>query len=238
MGNRVVRLALAGVFLAVVVVAGACNRSRAAPGEGSADPAAEDVGSAPTVRPHEAPPAPAAPILHRPLEIARLTYKAGRVRRGDWVASTTVFPTRSLRVLVVASWCHFSEELVNAMWSDPGLRRKVDVIMVFEDEVPLALSRAVSHHQIDKAQASQLRKQLAANHQIVIAPRFFRPVDISGPQVPAAGMPTPALPTLGPSMPPFYMVRRGTLDALITGYPSAVVCDEGGCIRTERPDAT
>lgn len=169
-----------------------------------------------TSKPEAPPTATGSPLVankaaipnHQAFPVARMKRSGERLSVGEWTSSVSVVPKRVLTSYVVATWCPYSQDVIEKLSVDPVLRASVDLILVYEDEIETAIAKGVRDGELSKAEASEVKKKLRARKQLVIDPKAIK-----------ANL-------------PFYMIRKGQFD--ISRFPSAVVCNEDDCHQVER----
>ncbi|MBY0275117.1 hypothetical protein K2Z84_07240 [Candidatus Binatia bacterium] len=69
-----------------------------------------------------------------PFHVAPLLPSGDNYQPGNWVESTTVSSKDEITIVLMASWCPHCARLIDQLAVDPDARRKVDMVLFFDDE--------------------------------------------------------------------------------------------------------
>jgi len=69
-----------------------------------------------------------------PFHVARLLPSGDNFQPGNWVESTTVASKDEITVVIMASWCPHCVRMIDQLAADPDARRRVDMVLLFDDE--------------------------------------------------------------------------------------------------------
>ena len=69
-----------------------------------------------------------------PFHVAPFLPSGGNYQPGNWVESTTVSTKDEITVVLMASWCPHCARMIDQLAADPAARRRVDMVLLFDDE--------------------------------------------------------------------------------------------------------
>lgn len=154
-------------------------------------------------------------------DVAPLAWRADDVALGPWTTSSTIFVKSSVRLLVVASWCPVSDELMKKLRTNPAVHKRVDAVLVYEDDATHGTSRDAGRPSADQAAAPPPAND--DGRPVVSFPAFFHPRRGVAKRRKALTIPV-------------YVIRKGQFAELVTSYPTAIKCTPVRCFTTVRPD--
>lgn len=69
-----------------------------------------------------------------PFHVAPFLPSGDNFQPGNWVESTSVASKDEITVVVMASWCPHCARMIDQLAADPAARRRVDMVLFFDDE--------------------------------------------------------------------------------------------------------
>jgi thiol-disulfide isomerase/thioredoxin len=69
-----------------------------------------------------------------PFHVAPLQPSGGNYAPGEWVESSTLSSADAITIVIMASWCPHCARMIDQLAADPAARRKVDMVLFFEDD--------------------------------------------------------------------------------------------------------
>ena len=142
--------------------------------------------------------------------VSRLDVVGGSISTGAWLPATEMVDKPVLRVVVMASWCSISKQMLAQMSRDDELRSQIDLVLFYEDEAERKIAQWVKKGQMTPDEADKYRSRLAEKNQMLISPEALEPYNL-----------------------PYYLIKKGQFSKLMNSYPTVIECSAKGCQRLQ-----
>lgn len=126
---------------------------------------------------------------------------------GPWRMVCLSSETSPARVLVVASWCRTSKELLHNIDADPACARFPDAVLLLEDERTAAIEGALASGEITEEEVQQHNARQSPS-EVLLAPKNLASFEV-----------------------PYFLAKGSGFTDSVTKYPTALDCTPEGCVK-------
>jgi hypothetical protein len=144
------------------------------------------------------------------IHLAKLTFNGRRAKTQAWSTSDRISTKKTVRLIVLASWCPHSQNMITALVRHPELRSQYDFLVLADDETDRIVETFALANKISMAKAQAEMAKLAKQNGVHLFDTKF----------------------LADSELDFYISKVAEYENAFQGYPALVACTGRLCRST------